>query len=267
VVERYRGRIEAYEIWNEPNLKSFWTGTIDQMVTLTMEASQIIHSVDPQAIVVSPSATATYGTSWLTEFLKKGAGQYVDVIGYHFYVTPRLPEEMVPLIQTVRQILAENGLGNKPLWNTESGWLNPSKFDSDEVAAGFVGRACILVWAAGAQRFYWYAWDNHTVALKTIREDNHTWTPAGYAYKVIEQWLIGAQMAGCTESSDHTWTCQLNRSGKKEWIVWNPQGNRSFDAPAAWYGGSVTPLLHDPHSLNGSIVEIGPTPVLLRGGS
>jgi hypothetical protein len=269
VVSRYKGRIPAYEIWNEPNLKDFWSGTTDQMLTLTKEASQIIHSLDPHAIVVSPSATADYGIPWLAEFLKKGGGRFVDVIGYHFYVNPhtRFPEDMVPFIQSVRQTISENNLGNIPLWNTETGWLDPARFDSEEVAAGFLARAYILSWAAGVQRFYWYAWDNQVVALKTYNLVNHTMTPAGTAYKVMEQWLVGAQMAGCTESVDHTWTCLLNRSGKKQWIVWNPQGNRNFDVPGAWHVGSITPLLHDRNPLSKSSIEIGPAPVLLTVGS
>jgi hypothetical protein len=83
----------------------------------------------------------------------------------------------------------------------------------------------------------------------------------------MEQWLVGAQMAGCTESSDHFWACQLNRSGKKEWIVWNPQGKRKFDVPAAWHVGSVTPLLNERRSFSGSSIEIGPAPTLLTGRS
>jgi len=125
VASRYKGRIGAYEIWNEPNLKDFWSGTTEQMVILTKEASQIIHAVDPNAMVVSPSATADFGIPWLVEFLKKGGGQFVDVIGYHFYVA-KLPEELVPLIQRVQQVVTENGLTEKPLWNTESGWMEGS---------------------------------------------------------------------------------------------------------------------------------------------
>src|SRR5215471_134054 len=122
-VSRYKGRIQAYEIWNEPNLADFWSGSIDQMLTLTREASQIIHNVDPKALVVSPSATAAYGIPWLAEFLKKGGGQYLDVVGFHFYVDPQLPpEEMLAIIQRVRQVLADNGLAEKPVWNTETGW-------------------------------------------------------------------------------------------------------------------------------------------------
>src|SRR5882672_950381 len=78
IATRYKGRIHAYEIWNEPNVKRFWTGSIDQWVALTREASVIINSIDPQAIVVSPPATSFPGIKWLPEFLSKG-GQYVDV--------------------------------------------------------------------------------------------------------------------------------------------------------------------------------------------
>jgi hypothetical protein len=267
VVSRYKGRIQAYEIWNEPNLTDFWTGSTDQMLALTKEASGIIHSLDPQAIVVSPSPTADFGIPWLVEFLKKGGGQFVDVIGYHFYVTPSLPEDMVRVIQRVRQVISESGSGNKPLWNTEMGWLAPARFDSEEVAAGFLARAFILGWAAGVQRFYWYAWDNRSLAIVTYKEDEHRVTPAGTAYKVMQQWLVGAKMVGCTESADHIWTCQLNRSGKKQWIVWNPQGTRKFDVPAAWHVRSATSLLHERRSLNGASIEIGPVPTLLTGRS
>jgi hypothetical protein len=264
VASRYKGRIQAYEIWNEPNLREYWTGTTDQMLTLTKEASHIIHSVDPNAIVVSPAATADYGIPWLAEFLKKGGAQYVDVIGFHFYVNPHtlLPEDMLPVIQHARQILADNGLANKPVWNTETGWLEPAKFDSDELAASFLARAFILSWAAGIQRFYWYAWDNQFTAIVTYKESARTITPAGSAYKIMEQWLVGTKMQSCTSSSDHTWTCQLNRSGKKEWIVWNSQGNHKFDVPRTWSVTSATRLLQDSRPLSGSSVEIGPVPVL-----
>lgn len=269
VVSRYKGRIQAYEIWNEPNLKQFWGGTTDEMLALTKEASQIIHSVDPQAIVVSPSATANYGIPWFTEFLKKGGGQYVDVIGYHFYVNPQTlsPEDMVPVIQQVRQLMSDNGLGNKPLWNTETGWAPPAAMASDEVAAGFLARSYILSWAAGVQRFYWYAWDNRAMAIVTYKEDEHVITPAGHAYDVIRRWLVGARMNSCTGSADDTWICQLTRSGKKEWIVWNPHGNGKFDVPEAWHVANVTPLLHDGHPLTASSIDIGPAPVLLTGRS
>jgi hypothetical protein len=269
VVSRYKGRIQAYEIWNEPNLRQFWGGSTDEMLELTREASQIIHSVDPKAIVVSPSATANYGIPWFSEFLKKGGGQYVDVIGYHFYVNPQtlLPEDMLPVIQQVRQLMSDSGLGDKPLWNTETGWTPPAVMASDEVAAGFLARAYILSWAACIQRFYWYAWDNRAMAIVTYKEEEHEVTPAGHAYEVIQRWLVGARMDSCAENADHIWICQLTRSGKKEWIVWSPKETRKFEVPESWRVSNVTPLLHDGHPLTASSIAIGPAPTLLTGRS
>jgi hypothetical protein len=267
VVTRYKGRIQAYEIWNEPNLRDFWTGRTDQIVVLTKEAYQIIRSVDPKAVLVSPSATAAYGVPWLAEFLKQGGGQYVDVIGFHFYVDPHTlsPEDMLPVIRHVQQVLSENGAENKPLWNTETGWLRPAKFDSDELAAAFLARAFLVSWVSGVQRFYWYAWDNQYTTIITYNESTRSVTPAGYAFGVIQQWLIGATMDSCAATPDHTWTCQLNRSGKNEWIVWNPDGKRLFTVPHAWHVRDTTILLHDSRPLTGSNLEIGPVPTLLTG--
>lgn len=269
IVSRYKGRIQAYEIWNEPNLQDFWSGTTDQMIDLTKEASQIIRKLDPHALVVSPAATADYGVPWLEEFLQKGGGQYVDVIGFHFYVNPHTlePEDMLPVIQHVRQTLAENGAANKPIWNTETGWLPPATFSSEDLAAAFLSRAYILSWAAGVERFYWYAWDNHGLAIVTYRRNEHMTTPAGHAYKTIEQWLVGASMDSCSKDSLGVWTCQLSRAGKKEWIVWSPDKNRQFDLPAGWRVKNATPLLSNPYAVKGAQLEVGPIPVLLTGRS
>ena len=263
VVSRYKGRIEAYEIWNEPNWADFWSGSMDQMLTLTQEASKIIRNLDPKALVVSPSAAAAAGIPWLAEFSKKGGGQYVDVIAFHFYVPQLPPEEMVALIQRVRQVLAENGLADKPVWNTETGWLPPAKFDSDELAAAFLARAYIVSWAAGIRRFYWYAWDNQYVTLITYKEATHTVTPAGRAYEIIQRWIVGTTIDGCTESPDHTWICRLKRNGKSQWIVWNTQGNHKFDVPGTWSVAGATRLLEDSRPLKGTSIDIGPAPMLL----
>jgi len=182
VATRYKGQIDAYEIWNEPNLPQFCSASVDQVVNLTREASRIIHQVDPHAVVVSPSATETKGVAWLAEFLRKGGGQYVDVIGYHLYVNPQPPEAMLPLIEQIRQTMVDQGQGAKPIWNTEVNWFSPKPFPSQELAAAYVARSYILNWAAGIQRVYWYAWDNQAVGVRTTEQDGRTLTPAGRAY-------------------------------------------------------------------------------------
>ena len=49
VVQHCKGKVPAYEIWNEPNYKILWSGRTDQLVDLTKAAHDIIKSVDPNA--------------------------------------------------------------------------------------------------------------------------------------------------------------------------------------------------------------------------
>jgi Glycosyl hydrolases family 39 len=266
VVTHCKGRVHAYEIWNEPNYRPFWTGTTDEMLLLTKEASQIIRSIDPQATIVSPAATTATGTKWLAEFLSKGGGQYVDVIGYHFYVNTQTPETMLPIIQQVHQVIDENHETAKPLWDTETGWLMPSRFETEELTAAYLARSYILAWSAGVQRFYWYAWDNGP-PLQMIEKDTQILKPAGKAYGIIQTWLVGARMDQCEQDADRTWICQLNRNGEPQWIVWNPEGSKRFTLPNRWRIKRVTPLLNDPSAFSGTSLEIGQMPVLLESSN
>jgi hypothetical protein len=268
LVTRYRGRIKAYEIWNEPNNRGFWTGDTQQMVALTREASEIIHRIDPEAQVVSPAATTSSGIPWLTQFLNLGGGRYVDVIAYHFYVSPQPPEAMVPLIQQVRQIMRDNGVGEKPLWNTESGWQIPKPFPSEELAAAYLARAYVLNWAAGVSRFFWYAWDNHSwVSIQTTESDNRTVTPAGRTFGTIQRWLADAELNNCEENADHVWVCKLTRRGVPFWILWNTTGTteerRTLLFPQAWNDKSFTPLLGEARPLSGPVIEVNQEPELV----
>jgi len=266
VVTRYKGRISAYEIWNEPNLQQYWIGNTDQLLAMTKDAHDIIKSIDPAALLVSPSATAGRGIPWLADFLSKGGGRYVDVIGYHFYVFPQPPEALLPLIEKVKQTLKDNRTGDKPIWDTELGWAEPKPFPSEELAAAYLARSFILSWAAGIQRVYWYAWDNHTwVSLETTGTDNKTLRPAGQAYDTIQKWLVGASMDACNEAADQTWTCQLHSGNESQWIVWTVDDDeeKTFTVPSSWHTQSVTPLLGEPRALKGSSIQISQGPMLI----
>ena len=73
------------------------------------------------------------------------------------------------------------------------------------------------------------------------------------AYSEIENWLVGARLAGCSADGKHTWTCQLTRDGGSNgWIVWNPEGEQRMDLPAAWKARQVRLLSGETKNLNGA---------------
>jgi hypothetical protein len=265
VATRYKGVIHNYEIWNEPNEKGTFTGSAKAMVELSRTAYRTLKSVDPSITVVSPSATADPGVSWLTEFLRQGGCQHYDVIGYHFYVTPEAPEKMVSLIQRVQASLRKQRCNNKPLWNTESGWAKPKHFTSDEETAGYLTRSYLLNWLLGVKRLYWYAWDNHnwsTLDLTSSSEDKMT--SAGAAYGVVHVWMLGAVLRSCDRQGSGVWICQLDRDGTTSRIMWSEAGTNSFAVPASWGIRRVTTWTGEVSGPSAEL-RVGQAPLLVEG--
>jgi hypothetical protein len=52
VCQRYGASISSYEVWNEANLQTFWTGTAAQMADLTKAAFEEIRGCNPNALVI-----------------------------------------------------------------------------------------------------------------------------------------------------------------------------------------------------------------------
>lgn len=53
VVKRYAGRIESYQVWNEPADRKFWRGSAETLTRMTRVAYDTIHANDPDAKVVA----------------------------------------------------------------------------------------------------------------------------------------------------------------------------------------------------------------------
>jgi hypothetical protein len=275
---RYKGRIHKYEIWNEPNLKSFYSGSIEEMLELARVAHATLKEIDPSIVICSPSATGIHGTQWVDSYLEAGGGKYADAIGYHFYVSPKSPETMVPLMEQIRNLMNRHGIGDKPLWNTETGWaienhqstvqlsggtsFNQTVLSTDH-ASDYLARAYVLSWAAGVSRLYWYAWDNGTMGL--TEADGKTIKEPALAFEAIQNWLVGARMISCASDAGGTWTCEIARDRSyRGWIVWNPDRSVQFPVPGAWSAGRVRELSGRMKLLEKQEILVGSTPVLVE---
>lgn len=230
VAAHCKGRVEGYEMWNEPDLLP-WTGDlVKTLVQLTNEAAPIIKNIDPNALVISPGFSEDVGIYYQARFLASGGGKHVDVMSHHFYVEPRGPEMMIPIAQTLRRTMDNYGLKDKPLWNTETGWLTdidqphaeaPDAFITASKLGGYIARLYVLTWAVGMPRCYWYTWNGGIYA--GLIDDVGAPTEAAQCYARIREWLLEANMVTCGSDKQNTWTCQILRpGGSPAWIIWNP---------------------------------------------
>jgi polysaccharide biosynthesis protein PslG len=166
VAERYKGKIQAYEIWNEPNLSREWGGAPPDARAYTemlRVSYQAIKRVDPQALVISAGLSPTTEMSdrarsdmlFLREMYQAGAAQYFDILGVHapgykappetdpgevarnpeFNNNDPSPEELRRAysfrhVEDVRRIALENGDWDKQIALMEMGWTSDQRPDS-----------------------------------------------------------------------------------------------------------------------------------------
>jgi polysaccharide biosynthesis protein PslG len=127
------GRIDAWEIWNEPNpTQSFWQGSAESYVGLLKAAYPAIKAGDPGAKVVLGGPSSN-DTNWLSDVYAAGAHGSFDVMATHPYMAPSdLPPEtpdtsgtdiyLMDHVRAVHDLMVRNGDGAKPIWFTEFGW-------------------------------------------------------------------------------------------------------------------------------------------------
>ena len=94
LAQRYRGRIAAYQIWNEPNLSREWGGRPPDAaayVELLAACSRAIRQADPDAVLISAGLAPTGNNDsaavpddvYLDRMYRSGFQQYIDVVGVH----------------------------------------------------------------------------------------------------------------------------------------------------------------------------------------
>jgi xylan 1,4-beta-xylosidase len=100
-----------FEVWNEPNLQVFWTGTVDEYLRLYDETAAALKSVDQRLLVGGPSTAASEWVERLAAHAEE-AGTPLDFVTSHTYGN-------MPL--NVRPAMARHGFGDRPVWWTEWG--------------------------------------------------------------------------------------------------------------------------------------------------
>jgi hypothetical protein len=139
--EHWRGRVDAWEIWNEPDLPAFFGGGPAEYVKLLKAGYRGIVKGDPDSEVVL-GAPVPNDVEWLRALYERGAAPYFDVMATHPYSVPLdRPPEMndgtmagIPSVTAVRALMKEFGDADKPIWFTEFGW---STHKNDEVESKF----------------------------------------------------------------------------------------------------------------------------------
>jgi hypothetical protein len=154
IATHYNGVVDAYEIWNEPNLRRNWNCDrrmcdVDYL-ELLRGASAALTSTDDDAIVISAGLAPTRFNDrvnaindrvYMESLLSRGVNDLVDAIGAHpgawanppdatcceqpIGVSTHFEDEVFYFnnnIQAYRDLMVRYNMSNKPLWITKFGW-------------------------------------------------------------------------------------------------------------------------------------------------
>ncbi|GIW11742.1 MAG: hypothetical protein KatS3mg061_2799 [Dehalococcoidia bacterium] len=157
VAKRYRGRIQYYQIWNEPNLAAEWGELPPDPVAYTevlKAAAAAIRAADPDAyILAAPLAQTTERSprampevDFLEGMYRAGAAPAFDILfanAYGFERPPNDPPDPAVLnfqrVLLLREKMVERDDGQKPVWLNEFGWnAAPESFPRERLFWGRV---------------------------------------------------------------------------------------------------------------------------------
>ena len=230
-VRHFKGKIEAWEIWNEPDI-GFWKPEPNarDYALLLKACYEAIKRADPQARVVGGSL-AEPNPKFLSEMCKHGAAQYMDVLSFHPYRYANNPEiKFADRIERLRDVLRRHGKGDTPIWITEIGWGSGGKGRSEADQANYFIRSYLTSIAAGVEVYMWFNFiDDPRYNSPVFQQgDQVVEKPVMRAIRACTDLLAGAEYVGMMPWQDPDYGLIFRRGNRLVIAAWRRYGTRSL---------------------------------------
>ncbi len=299
VCTRYKGKVAAWELWNEENIKEFWgyVPAAAAYMPLLIAASQEIRAADPGAIVVMGGLAGGLSFTYFEDCLKLGLADYVDAVAYHPYAETLGTGEYTPqestcrlIVQYMRYLISFYSTKNPQIWITEFGWstrpVSPPGVSLD-TQASYMLRSFINYAGTEVSRIFWYMLRDEEVEQDGLLKNDFTNKPSYYYYRTFQDVFgkatstaPGAVSFACTQQSTLEAHSFLTGSGSLAFAAWksdDSSDNLSLTIANTSYNRlvAVDPLTGQRSNLSGvsrdaqgkltvSGVAIGKRPVIIE---
>jgi hypothetical protein len=151
-VDRYRGRVQYVQIWNEPNLSAEWGFQRVDAVAYTrlLEAAyRRAKEANPEVVVLSAPLAITLEDAsmrgnhndliFLEQMYQAGAGPFFDILSANAFGLDAPPEDPpgsdllnFRRVELQRAIMEQYGDADKAIWINEYGWnAAPASFPDE----------------------------------------------------------------------------------------------------------------------------------------
>jgi len=221
VAERYKGRVTAWEVWNEPTMSGAGFSA-QQYADLLRATATPMRELDPKAKIVG---FAGVPLTFMRATLALGVSPTMDVIGEHSYAQIERPEANLPKqTEAVRAILAAHG-GDKPIWHTEQGvrgdddgYLAPSLSEGD--VAALYTRNLVTSHSLGIGKYFWFSAQTSPTYGWAVFYENYIPRPRLAALNACASFLEGAAYRRTCHPGKNAYA-HLFEGSAPVCVVWN----------------------------------------------
>ncbi len=200
--KRYTGKGILWEVWNEANIKQFWTPqpSVDDYCKLVEAVAPRIRNADPSGQVVA-GATSGIPLEWLEGCFKNGLLRWIDVLSVHPYRS-QSPETVIQDYAKLRGLIARYAPASKqiPVISGEWGYSNLNWDKSrltEQQQADYLVRMFLINSYQNIPVSIWYDWKNDGTDINerehqfgTVKHDMNP-KAAYLAVKVLSSTLAG----------------------------------------------------------------------------
>jgi hypothetical protein len=258
---RYKGRINYWEVWNEPDVSPVLKHKPELYLDILKRTSATIKELDPQAKVIGICGSHPW---FFDAMLRAGAIEHLDVISYHSYYYKYNPEvALVQWNEAFQKLLSKHkGKREVPVWNTEVGVINErgGHIESEENSlrsCGILLRNYAAAFACGTERVYWFTSSLISLYAHSLFDYQYIPTPAMVAFNAMSEQLAGAEYTGPAE-----------RPGDEGFFGYTFQTRDHRSLAIVWFNGFPAERslrFQNPDKL--SVLDIMGAPVALKDGA
>lgn len=239
---RYGNAVSSYEVWNEGNLDTFWTGTPEQLADLTQRAYTEIKKCSSAEVIAASTGTRASGpfASNFLPYLQALAAKGWPIDGYSVHSYPSASggaDNRLDGLKQFKAMLAAAGAPVKPIYDTELNYglagLGEPHVDLDQAqSAAAIIRSYVDSVRFGVTSTFWFLWTTGYYDKLGIQL-NPTTTLNGVAWTQAWRWLVGSRLQRCSEfttdaTSGVVTACQFTFSnGQNHTILWTERGKNA----------------------------------------
>ena len=239
---RYGNAVSSYEVWNEGNLDTFWTGTPEQLADLTKRAYTEIKKCSNAEVIAASTGTRASGpfaSNYLPYLQALGQlGWPID--GYSVHTYPTASGGASARLEGLKQfkaMLASAGAPVKPIYDTElnyglAGLGEPHVDLNEQQSAAALIRSYVDSVRYGISSTFWFLWTTGYYDKLGIQL-NPSATLNGVAYTQAWRWLVNSRFQRCgefvtNEATGPVTACQFTFSnGQNHTILWTETGKEA----------------------------------------